>query len=303
MVRMANEQDKKAEDIAGIKIVKDKMVVFASLIKFPHTVFALPFALSGMILATLKHPWKASQLFWIIMAMAGARTAAMSFNRLIDRKIDALNPRTQDRELIRGTVSLTEVYLLIISSSLLLIFSAYMLNQLCFYLSPLALLVVFFYSFVKRFSWSTHLFLGLALSIAPMGGWIAITGTFETMICLLSMGVLTWVAGFDILYSCQDYQFDLKHNIHSLPQRFGIKRALIIARGLHILTFIFLISLKFFFNLNFIYFIGVLIIGGILFYEHSLVKSNDLSKVNKAFFNMNGIISIAYLLFLLVSVA
>ena len=283
--------------------IKNKMANIASLIKFPHTVFALPFALSGMVLASLKHPWGINQLLWIILAMVGARTAAMSFNRLVDRKIDAQNPRTQNRELVQGKLGLPDVYCLIIFSSSGFIFSAYMLNQLCFYLSPLALFIILFYSYVKRFSWFSHLFLGLSLGIAPAGGWIAITGSLKAEICLLSLGVLAWVAGFDILYSCQDHQFDVEHNIKSIPQRFGIKRALILARSFHALAFVFLLSLKYFFHLNLIYLFGVLIVGGILFYEHSLVKSNDLTKINIAFFNMNGIMSITYFIFLLAGVA
>ena len=175
-----------------------------------------------------------------------------------------------------------------------------MLNRICFYLSPPALLIIFFYSFTKKFTWATHFFLGFSLAIAPVGGWVAVAGNLKPEIFILSLGVLAWVSGFDIIYACQDYQFDHEHNIHSIPQRFGVAKALAIAKGLHVLTFLFLASLKFCFDLSYIYFFGMLIIGGMLCYEHSLVKSDDLSRVNMAFFNVNGVIGIIYFLFVLV---
>ncbi|MGB9805070.1 UbiA-like polyprenyltransferase, partial [Desulfofundulus sp.] len=209
-----------------------KTRIVLEMIKFEHTIFALPFAYAGAVLVQKQIP-SFHDLLWITLAMVGARTAAMSLNRLIDRHIDALNPRTANRALPRGLVSLKEVWLLIILSFALLFLSAYQLSPLAFKLFPVAVAVLSFYSFTKRFSWTCHLFLGLALGLAPVGAWIAIANRFALAPVIIGIGVLFWVAGFDIIYACDDYDFDLKYGIHSIPARFGLKRALLISAIFH----------------------------------------------------------------------
>ena len=275
------------------------IVTYGRMIKFSHSVFALPFALSGAVLAAAKVGISSQQVFWIVLAMVGARSAAMGFNRLVDRRIDEANPRTRNRELAQGLLSPPAVGIFVVLSSLVLVFSAYNLNRLCFYLSPLALAIVFFYSYTKRYTWATHLFLGLSLSLAPIGAWIAVTDTLDAAPLILGLAVLMWVSGFDVIYACQDYEFDTSNKLCSIPQRFGIRWALITARIFHIISLLLLLSIKALLGLNSIYIAGVIIVGAVLIYEHSLVKSDDLSKVNVAFFNMNGIISILYFAFTL----
>ena len=270
------------------------IATFGRMIKFSHSIFALPFALAGATLATLDHTVTWIQVAWIVVAMVAARSAAMGFNRLVDRKVDALNPRTQNRELPRGEVLPRTVALFILFWSLAFIFSAYQLNPLCFRLSPVVLLVVLSYSYLKRFTWAAHFVLGLSLGMAPMGAWIAVAGTFDIAPLWLTLAVLTWVAGFDVIYACQDYEFDMHHGLFSIPQRLGIEHALTVARILHGVTIFALLAVKWTFGLHTVYLIGVVVVAVILVYEHCLVRADDLSKVNVAFITTNGIISIIY---------
>ena len=274
-----------------------RVVTFGRMIKFSHSIFALPFALAGATLAAAAVGITWQQVMWIIVAMVGARTAAMGFNRLVDRDVDALNPRTQNRELPRGIIKPATVTAFVLLSSLLFFIAAYNLNRLCFMLSPVALGVVLSYSYLKRWTWASHFVLGLALGIAPVGAWIAVTGTLDPEPILLTLAVMTWVAGFDVIYACQDYGFDVNHGLFSIPQRIGIRRALLVARGLHVLTVICLLAIKWVFGLQFLYLAGVVIVAVVIVYEHSLVSADDLSKVNVAFLTTNGIISIVYFLF------
>lgn len=278
------------------------LFTYGEMIKFSHTVFALPFALSSVVLASREHLVTFQQIIWILIAMVAARSAAMGFNRLVDHRLDALNPRTQNRALPQGLVSRQEVGRFIIFFSFLFIFSAYQLNRLCLLLSPLVLFLIFFYSYTKRFTWTSHLFLGIAIGIAPTAAWLAVTGGLHSIPILLSLAVLTWIAGFDILYACQDYWFDTTHRLYSIPQRFGIRKALYLARLLHIITFLCFFTVGFLSHLGFIYQAGMLIVAGLLIYEHQLIKPEDLSKINLAFFNINGIISVLFFLITLIDV-
>ncbi|NKB68191.1 MAG: 4-hydroxybenzoate octaprenyltransferase [Candidatus Latescibacteria bacterium] len=276
------------------------IAVYGRMIKFSHSVFALPFAFSGAALAAAHTGITVAQIGWISLAMVGARSAAMGFNRLVDRHQDAANPRTQNRELPQGAVSPLAVGLFVGVSALALIVAAYQLNPLCFYLSPLVLAVLFFYSLTKRFTWASHLVLGLSLGGAPLGAWIAVTGSFDPIPLLLCLGVLSWVAGFDIIYACQDHGFDAGTGLHSIPVRFGIARALHIARLLHIVFVVLLVLLGHWAALNFFYWLGVLMITGLLLYEHRLVRADDLSRLGTAFMTVNSIISLLFFAALLV---
>ena len=277
----------------------DRVLTYGRMIKFSHSVFALPFALTGALLASLRTAITGRHVLWIVVAMVGARSAAMGFNRLVDRRIDADNPRTRNRELPAGVITVLAVIAFIVLSSAVLIFAASRLNPLCLALSPVALLIVFFYSYTKRFTWASHAFLGLSLSVAPIGAWIAVRGTLDPVVLLLGAAVLTWVAGFDVIYACQDYEFDLRSGLRSIPQRLGVRRPLIVARLLHVAAFGLLFSLKFLFPLNGLYLIGLLLVGALLTYEHRLVRHDDLSRLNPAFFTMNGILSVTYFVFTL----
>ncbi len=268
---------------------------YGRMIKFSHSIFALPFALSGAALATAQSGVGGVQLAWIVVAMVGARSAAMGFNRLVDRHIDADNPRTAKRELPIGQVSPASVRFLIVISSGALVLAAWQLNPLCLYLSPLVLAVLFFYSLTKRFTWASHFVLGLSLGGAPLGAWIAVTGAVAWTPAMLSMAVLTWVAGFDIIYSCQDRDYDLRAGLHSIPARFGMGGALRIARLLHVASVVLMILLGWHAEMGIIYVLGVLVIAGLLVWEHRLVRPDDLARVNMAFLNLNAIISVVFL--------
>lgn len=273
-----------------------KIKIILEMIKFPHTFFALPFALAGAILAADGIPsW--NKLFWIVVAMVGARSGVFGLNRLIDKEIDAKNPRTMNRALPRRLISPTEVVIFIIFSFLVFLLAAYKLNPLCVKLYPAAVAVLFIYSFMKKFTWATHIMLGLALGIAPVGAWIAISGNIEMPALILSLVVLTWVSGFDIIYACQDVDFDREFGLHSIPQWLGIRKGLEVARCFHLVTVIFLILLYFYSNLSFIYLIGVFIAAILLLYEHSIVSESDLSRINVAFFNVNAVVSVSILVF------
>lgn len=274
-------------------------LVYGRMIKFAHSIFALPFAFSGAALAAAEVGITLVQIGWIALAMVGARSAAMGFNRLADRHLDAANPRTAGRELPRGVVSPVAVGLFIALSSAALVLAAWQLNPLCLYLSPLVLGVLFVYSFCKRFTWASHLVLGLSLGGAPLGAWVAVTGGFAWPPVLLGLAVLLWVAGFDIIYACQDYEHDVEAGLYSISARFGIDWALNIARVLHVLAVGVMILVGMSATLGLIYWIGVGAIAALLLYEHRLVRPDDLTRVNMAFFNLNAVISVLYLVFTL----
>ena len=273
-----------------------KLVLVLETIKFEHTIFALPFAFLGAFLAARGFPgWETS--FWIIMAMIGARSAAMAFNRLADRFDDRLNPRTSDRALPRGLLSAPFVALFTLASSTLFIFSAWMLNELAFHLSPIALVIVLFYSYTKRFTSLSHLVLGLSIAIAPVGGWVAVRGAIHLDPFYVAAAVLFWVGGFDIIYACQDYDFDREVGRYSWPSKWGIKTALRISALFHVLMMILLIYAFFQFQLSWLSWMGLVLTGIGLIYEHSLVHPEDLSRLNTAFFTLNGIISVVLFVF------
>ncbi len=281
--------------------ITERLSAYASLIRFSHTVFALPFALSSVALAWPAHPPTAETLLWLLIAMVGARSAAMGFNRLADRKFDALNPRTSTWELPQGKVKVWEAVALTVAASLVFVYAAYRLNFLCLVLSPLALAIVFFYSLTKRFTWTSHLFLGLALSLAPVGAWLAVASspldTTELPTPLfLGLAVLFWLAGFDIIYSLQDRQFDLTQRLYSIPARFGVAAALRLSSFFHFCTAIFLALVGMAAQLGIIYWLGFAAVAAILFWEHRIVTPTDLSRVNRAFFDFNAYVSVGYFL-------
>ena len=279
----------------------NKIKVILEMIKFEHTIFALPFAFTGALLAARGLPaW--STIFWIAVAMVGARSAAMGFNRWADRVFDAENPRTSMRALPRGLVTPAQVVLFTAVSSALLVFAAYRLNTLSFILSPVALAIVFFYSYTKRFTFLSHAFLGLAICLAPVGSWIAVTGKLEAPALVLGAAVLFWLLGFDVLYAIQDMDFDRKSGLHSIPQRFGTARSLWISRVSHAISMAALFWLYVLLSLGWYYLTGVIIALCMIIYEHTLVKEQDLSKLNMAFFNMNGAISVTIFVFTLIDV-
>ena len=277
-----------------------KLSIILSDIKIEHTVFALPFALMSAFLAAGGLP-EMEKLVWILVCMVGARSAAMAFNRIVDARYDAMNPRTRERAIPSGQVSVSSYWAFLILSSVLFIFSAWMLNKLAFYLSPVALTIVFFYSLTKRFTAFSHFWLGLAISIAPVGAWVAIREEISFISLLLGGAVIFWLIGFDILYSCMDVEADRVNRLHSIPERFGVERALKLALASHVLMMLFLLLLlEPSVLLGPLYLAGVLLVACLLVYEHSLVKKDDLSKVNMAFFNVNGVISIGLMLFVII---
>ena len=268
-----------------------KLKIIFSDIKIQHTVFALPFAVMSAFLAAEGLPeWKT--LGWILVAMFGARNAAMAFNRMADAQLDANNPRTSNRALPAGKLTLTQYAVFLVLSSALLIGASYMLNPLAFYLSPVALAIVFFYSITKRFTVWSHIYLGFALACAPVGAWVAVKEEISLVSLILGAAVVFWLTGFDIIYSCLDVEADHKSDLYSIPRRFGVDRALTIAYGAHALMIFFLLGVLWHPAVGVLYGIGVIAVAGLLVYEHSLVKSDDLSKVNFAFFNVNGMIGI-----------
>lgn len=274
----------------------NKLSTTLSMIKFEHTLFALPFAFLGAIMAANGLPtwW---QILWITLAMVGARSAAMTFNRIIDRRIDAANPRTANRELPAGKLSVGFAWAFFTASLALFLVSAYMLNWLALALSPVALIFVLGYSYAKRFTSLAHVILGVALAISPSAAWIAVRGTLDSPIpILLSLIVMMWTAGFDVLYACQDFEYDRKAGLNSIPARFGIAGALRIARLFHAQAFFALIFLFIVADLGWLSAIGVVLVGLLLVYQHTLVKSNDLSRLNAAFFTTNAFVSVILLL-------
>lgn len=262
------------------------------MIKIEHTLFALPFAFLGAVLAANGLP-SARQIVWITAAMVGARSTAMAFNRIADRKYDARNPRTSNRALPAGLLSVGFVWAFTLVSASLFFIAAAMLNRLTLWLAPVALASIVLYSFSKRWTLLSHLLLGWCLSIAPTGAWIAVRGALDSPVpLLLSLVVMLWTAGFDVLYACQDYEFDLQAGLHSIPKQFGIARALLIARGLHIGAFAALVALYWITHLGIFALIGVVATAALLLYQHRLVRSDDLSKLNAAFFTTNAFVSL-----------
>jgi len=278
-----------------------KVRTVLEMIKFEHSVFALPFALTGALLAVRESGLELHALWgkfgWIVVAMVAARSAAMAFNRVADAEIDARNQRTKVRAIPAGLVSKSFTWGFIVFWSVILFAAAYMLNRLCLKLAPAALLIVFGYSYTKRFTALSHLVLGFALGIAPAAAWIAIRGTLDWPILLLTAGVMLWTAGFDIIYSCQDQEFDRLEGLFSIPRSMGVRAALMVARLLHVGMMAMLVWLSQVLDLGYLSLAGIGVVAVLLAYEHSLVKPQDLSRVNAAFFTMNGFVSILFFLF------
>ena len=266
------------------------------MIKWEHSVFALPFALCGAMLAAGGLP-TAHQLAWIIVAMVAARSAAMAFNRLADASIDAANPRTSARALPAGQLTPAFVATFVVISSVVFIIAAAELNRLALWLSPVALAVLLLYSYTKRFTRWSHLVLGFALGIAPSAAWIAVRGSLDPRILLLTAAVTFWVGGFDVLYACQDFDFDRDSGLHSIPRYLGISRALWVARAFHLIMLLLLAAVLFAFGMGKLAIAGVAVVAALLAYEHSLVSGGDLRKLNAAFFTMNGVISVVFFVF------
>lgn len=262
------------------------------MIKFEHTLFALPFAFLGAVLAADGLP-TLQQIVWITVAMFGARSAAMTFNRIIDKNFDAVNPRTANRELPSGKLSVNFAWMFFAASVLLFLLASFSLNWLTFALSPLALLSVLGYSYAKRFTAFAHLILGWALAISPTAAWIAVRGTLDAPEpLLLSLLVMMWTAGFDVLYACQDFEFDKRAGLHSIPARFGVKNSLWIARTFHLQSFVVLLLLYLVTDLGWLALFGVISVGALMIYQHTLIKADDLSRMNAAFFTTNAFVSV-----------
>lgn len=278
-----------------------RLRTYFSFVRFSHSLFALPFALAGALLASRHEPITAGTLGWILAAMVSARSAAMGFNRVVDARMDALNPRTSNRELPRGAMSTREAVLFVTVASACFCYSAWRLSPLCFVLSPVALAIVFWYSLAKRFTTWTQMFLGLAMAVAPVGGWLAVGGRDGWEPWILALAIGTWVGGFDVLYACQDVDFDRAHGLRSIPVRFGVSTSLTISRIMHVVTVACLVALPLVTPLPRWYEIGVALVAGLLVYEQSLVSADDLSQVKRAF-DLNGYVGILYLIVLAMAV-
>jgi 4-hydroxybenzoate polyprenyltransferase len=270
------------------------VATFGRMVKFSHTVFALPFALAATAMAARGHGVSVAQVLAILVAMAGARTAAMGWNRIVDRRIDARNPRTAGRELPTGKVSLLAAVVLTAGSAGVFVLAAASLGRLCLLLSPVVLVLVLGYSFTKRFTWLCHLFLGLAIGLAPAGAWIAVRGELGIPAMWLVAAVATWIGGFDVLYALADREFDRREGIHSIPARFGVAAALMLSALLHIGTVLALLAAGHAAGLGAIYYLGVAAVLGIFVYEHAILRPSDLSRLDVAFFNLNGYVSLVY---------
>jgi 4-hydroxybenzoate polyprenyltransferase len=270
-----------------------KFLTYFSFVRFSHSVFALPFALTGALLAWRVHPFSWSQVLWIVVCMVSARSAAMGFNRRVDAEFDAGNPRTAMRELPRGAVSKREATLFVIVSSAMFMYAASRLNPVCLILSPVALALVFWYSLAKRYTAYTQLFLGLAMAVAPVGGWIAAGGGAGVEPWLLGVAIGLWVGGFDILYACQDVEVDHRQGLRSIPTTFGVRRAIQLSRVMHVMTIAAMLALWRAAHLPPLYLVGVALVGALLAYEQSLVSEDDLSQVKRAF-DLNGYVGIIY---------
>jgi len=279
---------------------KNRIRIVLEMIKFEHSVFALPFALTGALLAARasRHGWPTLwQIAWIVVAMVAARSAAMTINRIVDLRYDRENPRTNKRALATGDLSVSFAWVFTFIAVGLFLVAAWQLNRLALELAPVALAVLFFYSFTKRFTNWSHLFLGFALGISPAAAWIAVTGGLDLRILILCAAVTLWVGGFDVLYACQDVDYDRSAGLFSVPKRFGIARALLIARAMHVAVVALLACLAASFALPWPAWVGTAVVAALLGYEHSLVKADDLSKLDAAFFAVNGYISLLFLLF------
>jgi len=279
----------------------DRIRTYLSFVRFSHSVFALPFALAGALLASRHVPLTWPTVGWILVAMVAARSAAMGFNRLVDARIDAGNPRTANRELPRGAMTSREAAMFVLVAAGVFVFASWRLSPLCFVLSPVALAIVFWYSLAKRFTTWTQLFLGLAMAVAPVGGWLAVGGRGGWEPWLLGLAIGTWVGGFDVLYACQDLDFDRAQGLKSIPVRFGVVRSLAISRAMHVIAVACLFALAWVTPLSAVYYAGVVIVALLLVYEQSLVRADDLSQVKRAF-DLNGYVGILYLLVLAVSI-
>lgn len=291
------------------------LISFLKMIKLEHSIFALPFAIVGMLLSiqylnsipngvhwTILEDW--DDILWIIVAMVGARSAAMGLNRYADAEIDARNPRTASREIPKGVITKKMTLFYIIVSFGIYFLSAYMLNFLAFVLSPIPVVVFAIYAYAKRFTTMCHFILGFALALAPVCAWIAVTGTTDGIIApiILGIGIMFWVSGFDIIYAIQDIEYDKEEGLHSIPSILGVQGTLILAKILHLFAFIFFISIMNFTNLGYIYLSGIIISGLLMIYEHSVISKDDLSKINLAFFNMNAYISIIIMIFTIIDI-
>jgi 4-hydroxybenzoate polyprenyltransferase len=272
-----------------------RLATYLSFVRFSHTVFALPFALTGALLATREHAITWAQVGWIVLAMVSARSAAMGFNRLVDVRYDALNPRTSNRELPRGAMSVREAALFVAVASIAFVWVSFRISPLCGWLSPVALAIVFWYSLAKRFTAYTQAFLGLAMAVAPVGGWLAAGGRGGWEPWLLGLAIGLWVGGFDVLYACQDLDFDRAHGLRSIPTRFGVPASLAISRLMHVGTIACMAALGWLVPLGPIYAAGVAIVALLLVFEQSLVSATDLSQVKRAF-DLNGYVGIVYFL-------
>lgn len=268
-----------------------KIAILLEMIKFEHTLFAMPFAFMGAFLAKRGLP-DAMTFFWVVLAMVGARTAAMGFNRIVDRRFDAANPRTADRALPAGAVNLSEAWLMVGLAALLFFFACAQLNRLTLLISPFALGLTFFYSLTKRFTWLCHVVLGVALAFSPLGGWVAVQGTLVDYPYALSLGVLFWVAGFDTVYACLDADFDRQAGLFSLPSRFGREGAFRLAVVFHVVAFALFVATGFMTSLGWPYYLGIILTAGALFYQHLVVNPRDLSRIQLSFFTLNGLISL-----------
>jgi len=277
-----------------------RLATYLSFVRFSHSVFALPFALTGALLAWRTEPFSWGQVGWIVVCMVSARSAAMGFNRAVDARFDALNPRTAMREIPRGVMSLREAAVFVVVSSAVFVFAATRLGWLCGVLSPVALAIVFWYSLAKRYTTWTQLFLGLAMAVAPVGGWLAVGGRGGWEPWLLAAAIGTWVGGFDVLYACQDLEFDRAHGLNSIPVRFGVRTSLGISRFMHVIAVGCLLALAVVAPLGSVYLAGVAAVAAMLIYEQSLVRADDLSQVKRAF-DLNGYVGILYLLVLTAS--
>jgi 4-hydroxybenzoate polyprenyltransferase len=275
---------------------------YLSFVRFSHSVFALPFALAGALLASRHTAPTWQTIAWILVAMVAARSAAMGFNRLVDARMDALNPRTANRELPRGAMTITEAAAFVTIASTVFLFASWRLSTLCLILAPVALAIVFWYSIAKRYTTYTQMFLGLAMAVAPVGGWLAVGGRGGWEPWILALAIGTWVGGFDVLYACQDLDFDRGHGLKSIPVRFGVRRSLAIARVMHVITVAMFLALPYVTPLPRLYDVGVIgLVVPMLLYEHSLVRADDLSQVKRAF-DLNGYVGILYFAVLAVSV-
>ena len=277
-----------------------RLITYLSFVRFSHSVFALPFALAGALLAARHTPLTWPTLAWILVAMVAARSAAMGFNRLVDARFDALNPRTANREIPRGAMSTREAAAFVTVAAVVFVYAAWRLNPICFALSPVALAIVFWYSLAKRYTAYTQLFLGLAMAVAPVGGWLAVGGRGGLEPWLLALAIGAWVGGFDILYACQDLDFDRAHGLRSIPVRFGVPSALAISRAMHAVTVVGLLAIGAVAPLPWFYYAGVGVVAALLVYEQSLVRPTDLSQVKRAF-DLNGYVGILYLVVLALS--